>query len=89
LVDGVIITSKFTGIQPDPSDFVKVRSVTNLPIFVGSGMTPENIGEFLTLADGFIVGSVFRKDGKFLEETDPERVSTFLKIYKSERNKLT
>jgi hypothetical protein len=87
LVDGIIITSKFTGIAPSQNDFIKVREVTKLPLLVGSGMTPENISEFLPLADIFIVGSVFRKDGKFLGETEPERVSKFMKIFNKERAK--
>ena len=39
------------------------------------------------LADGFIVGSTFRKDGKFLEEIDPKRLSEFTKEFKTKRKK--
>jgi predicted TIM-barrel enzyme len=46
-------------------------------------MTPENIHEYLPLADGFIVGSCFRKDGKFLEKLDPERLDKFMKAFVS------
>lgn len=88
LVDGIIITGKFTGVQPEHNDFVKVRAVTKLPILVGSGMTPENISEFLPLADAFIVGSVFRKDGKFLGDTKPDRVGKFMDVFLKERDKL-
>jgi len=88
LVDGIIITSKFTGIAPNQNDFVKVRKITKLPLLVGSGMTPENISEFLPLADVFIVGSVFRQDGKFLGETEPNRVNKFMKVFDRERKKL-
>lgn len=88
LVDGVIITSKFTGIEPDQNDFTKVREVTKLPIIVGSGMTPENIKEFLPIADGFIVGSVFRRDGKFLGDTEAERVRVFMDVFHRDRDVL-
>ncbi|HEX6036252.1 MAG TPA: BtpA/SgcQ family protein, partial [Anaerolineales bacterium] len=57
LADGVIVTSQFTGINPDKNDLVKAKSVTKLPVLIGSGMTPENIQEYMALADGFIVGS--------------------------------
>lgn len=87
LADGIIITSKFSGEEPKQTDFERVRKVTKLPILVGSGMTPENIGEFLTLADGFIVGTVFRKDGDFFGETDPARVKKFVNVFKKERQK--
>jgi uncharacterized protein len=81
LADGVIVTSQFTGINPDKSDLVKAKNVTTLPILIGSGMTPENIQEYLPLADGFIIGSCFRKDGKFLEKLEPERLNRFMKAF--------
>src|SRR5215208_2102969 len=68
LADGVIVTGQFTGINPDQADLIKAKRATKLPVLIGSGMTIENIKEYLPLADGFIVGSSFRKDGKFLEK---------------------
>jgi hypothetical protein len=81
LADGVIVTSRFTGIHPDKNDLIKAKSATKLPVLIGSGMSAENIQEYLPLADGFIVGSYFRKDGKFLENLDPERLNTFMKAF--------
>jgi membrane complex biogenesis BtpA family protein len=81
LADGVIVTSQFTGIKPDTSDLIKAKGVTKLPVLIGSGMTPQNIAEYMPLADGFIVGSYFRKDGKFLETLQPERLDEFMKVF--------
>jgi len=81
LVDGVIVTSQFTGKNPDKDDLVKAKSVTKLPVLIGSGMTPENIQDYMSLADGFIVGSCFRKDGKFLEVLEPERLNKFMRAF--------
>jgi predicted TIM-barrel enzyme len=81
LADGVIVTSQFTGVNPDKDDLVKARSVTKLPVIIGSGMTPENIQHYMPLADGFIVGSCFRKDGKFLEKLEPERLTKFMRAF--------
>ena len=81
LADGIIVTSQFTGINPDKSDLMKAKSVTKLPVLIGSGMTPENIQDYLSLADGFIVGSCFRKDGKFLEKLEPERLNKFMRAF--------
>src|SRR5215211_8135263 len=83
LADGVIVTSQFTGINPDKGDLVKAKSVTKLPVLIGSGMTADNIQDYLPLADGFIVGSYFRKDGKFLETLEPERLNKFMKAFVS------
>jgi len=85
LVDGVIVTSQFTGINPDKDDLIKAKSATKLPVLIGSGMTAENISEYLPLADGFIVGSFFRRDGRFLEKLEPERLHAFMKVFLSER----
>lgn len=88
LADGVIVTSQFTGIQPDKADLVKAKSATKLPVIIGSGMTSENIQAYLPLADGFIVGSYFRKDGKFLEKLEPERLVEFMKVFVSTRESI-
>ena len=88
LVDGVIVTSQFTGINPDKDDLVKAKSATKLPVLIGSGMTDENIKDYLPLADGFIVGSCFRKDGKFLEKLEPERLNKFMKAFVSARKSI-
>jgi len=48
-------------------------------------MTAENIQEYLPLADGFIVGSHFRRGGKFLEKLEPERLQAFMKVFVGER----
>lgn len=85
LADGVIVTSQFTGTNPDKNDLVKAKSATKLPVLIGSGMTAENITDYLPLADGFIVGSYFRKDGKFLEQLEPERLDKFMKAFVSAR----
>jgi membrane complex biogenesis BtpA family protein len=89
LADGVIVTSQFTGVHPDKNDLIKARSATKLPVLIGSGMTAENIQEYLPLADGFIVGSYFRKDGKFLETLDPERLQRFMDVFVSARKAIS
>ena len=87
LVDGVIVTSQFTGLNPDKNDLIKAKSATKLPVLIGSGMNVNNITDYLPLADGFIVGSYFRKDGKFLEKIEPERLNGFMDIFIPAREK--
>ena len=87
LADGVIVTSQFTGIHPDKNDLIKAKAATKLPVLIGSGMNVSNISEYLPLADGFIVGSYFRKDGKFLEKLEPGRLNSFMDLFISIRKK--
>ena len=88
LADGVIVTSQFTGIHPNKNDLIKAKEATALPVLVGSGMNAENIPDYLPLADGFIVGSYFRRDGRFLEKLEPERLQRFMEIFVQERNRI-
>src|SRR6186713_3467551 len=88
LADGVIVTSQFTGLHPDRNDLIKAKNATKLPVVIGSGMNIDNIADYLPLADGFIVGSYFRKDGKFLEKLEPERLNKFMELFVSVRKKI-
>src|SRR6478752_5548277 len=88
LVDGIIVTSQFTGLNPDKNDLVKAKDATRLPVLIGSGMNPDNIADYLPLADGFIVGSYFRKDGKFLEKLEPGRLNKFMELFVSVRKSI-
>jgi membrane complex biogenesis BtpA family protein len=81
MADGIVITGPFTGVEPEAGDLEKAKSATRLPVLIGSGMTAENISSYFPLGDGFIVGSTFRKDGKFLEELDPERLAGFMNVF--------
>jgi membrane complex biogenesis BtpA family protein len=89
LVDGVIVTSQFTGVNPDKNDLRKAKGVTKLPVLIGSGMSAENIQEYLPLADGFIVGSTFRHGGKFLEKLELERLQAFMNVFVPARKALS
>src|SRR6187401_296513 len=86
--DGVIVTSQFTGLNPDKNDLIKAKIATKLPVLIGSGMNADNITDYLPLADGFIVGSYFRKDGKFLEKLEPGRLNKFMELFASVRKNI-
>jgi membrane complex biogenesis BtpA family protein len=88
MVDGIIVTGKFTGLKPNIEDLHKVKKSTKLPVLIGSGMTKENIKEYFPLADAFIVGSTFRKDGQFLAELDSARLQEFVTIFNQERERI-
>ena len=46
----------------------------DMPICIGSGITPENAKDF-KIADAFIVGSFFKKGGKWQNALDQHRIS--------------
>ncbi|PSP47094.1 phosphorybosylanthranilate isomerase [Halobacteriales archaeon QH_6_66_25] len=51
-----------------------VRGATrDVPVLVGSGVTPDNAAVLLELADGAIVGTAVKRDGVTANRVDPER----------------
>jgi membrane complex biogenesis BtpA family protein len=85
LVDGVIVTGARTTEPPGLSELRRVKKRAHVSVLIGSGMTAQNIRNYFPLADGFIVGSTFRKDGKFLAELEPKRLAAFVKVFRGLR----
>ncbi len=76
--DAVIVTGAVTGNAPQPADVRDVKRATRLPVYLGSGVTAANVGEFRAEADGFIVGSEFKIGGHWSGAVDPKRVRRFM-----------
>src|SRR3954471_18547507 len=79
LADGVIVSGAGTGkkTEPDKVRAVKGYAGTDVPVFVGSGITAETIAEYVPFADGFIVGTTFKRDG---DPTNPVEVDRVRKL---------
>jgi predicted TIM-barrel enzyme len=54
-----------------------------VPVFVNTGAKSDNIAEFLTVADGVIVGSDLKVDGGTWNPVDPERVNRFMEAVRT------
>jgi hypothetical protein len=78
MADAIIVSGEMTGEEAKPSDVDVVKQHTHLPVLIGSGVTPENIHRVYHRADGFIVGSYFKKDGKGNNFVEDRRVRTFM-----------
>lgn len=76
--DCVIVTGSATGKPPNVADVREAKNHCNLPVFLGSGITQNNVAEFYNDADGFIIGSAFKLDGLWSNTVDPARVGSFL-----------
>jgi membrane complex biogenesis BtpA family protein len=69
LADGVIVSGSGTGratVDDDVRAAVAARDDRGLdaPVFVGSGVTADTVGDALSAADGVIVGSALEADGE-------------------------
>src|SRR4051812_26512178 len=82
LTDGVIVTGARTTEPPSIIELRQARKAAKVPVVIGSGMTPENIKLYYPRADGFIVGSTFRKNGDFLGVLDPKRLAAFMHVFR-------
>lgn len=85
LVDALIVSGALTGAETSSEDVKTVRSVTELPILIGSGATPENISTVANDVSGYIVGSYFKKNGHGSNFIDPSRLETFMNSIKELR----
>lgn len=71
--DGVVVTGTSTGCAASPQEVRSVKDSTRLPVLVGSGIQPDNAGDFRA-ADAFVVGSYFKRNGDWRDELDPQRI---------------
>ena len=76
--DAVVVTGVSTGVEPAEEDIREVRQHCKVPLYLGSGITPENLPIYFGLADGFIIGSTFKRDGRWNQPVDPHRVEKLL-----------
>jgi membrane complex biogenesis BtpA family protein len=75
LADALVVSGPATGQPTDPGDVKRVRAVvSDRPLLVGSGVTPDTVGPLLALADGVIVGTWLKRDGRTANPVDPDRV---------------
>lgn len=80
LADGVIVSGAGTGKKTDPDKVRRVKSFAGgVPVFVGSGVTADTIASFTGAADGFIVGTAFKRDGDPTNPVEVDRVKAIMR----------
>lgn len=83
--DVVIATGQRTGDAVSDDELDTVSGATGLPVVVGSGVTPENVGRILPRARGVIIGSSLKKDGVWWNPVAGDRVARFMDIVRDVR----
>jgi len=80
LADALIVSGVGTGKAADIGDVERVRAACpHVKILLGSGVNLGNVKDFLRIADGVIVGSSLKKDGKLANPVDARRVAALAK----------
>ncbi len=77
--DALIVTGPRTGEAPAPGYVAAIKSAVPIPVFVGSGVTLENIRAYIEVSDGAIIGSFFKRDGRAENEVELERVKRLIR----------
>lgn len=80
LADVILVSGPMAGEEPQLSAIQEIKSaVPETPVFLNTGAKINNVGDFLKVADGVIVGSSLKINGYTWNKVDPERVSQFMK----------
>lgn len=82
LADGVVVTGVATGRPASAADVFTVHAAIDIPVFVGSGVTADNIAEY-SGADGFIVGSSVKTGRVWSDPLDPARVRALAQAFRA------
>jgi hypothetical protein len=84
--DALCVSGLTAGVETDTSVLRNVKNaVEETVVFANTGVRLENVAEQLEIADGAIVGTTFKIDGKFENHVDQARVKEFMDKVKSIR----
>ena len=76
LADSLIVSGVGTGQAADAREVERVRAACpETPLLLGSGVTAENVKDYLWYANGVIVASSLKRDGQLANPVDPARVA--------------
>lgn len=80
LADAIILSGTGTGAAADLSELQRVRqALPRARILIGSGITTDNVAEYLQHADGVIVGTSLKGGGRVDNPVDSKRVKALAK----------
>jgi len=85
LADAVVVSGKATGKPVNLEKLALAKRISPVPVVVGSGTTYENLPELWKHADGFIVGTWIKREGKVENEVSLERSKKLVDLAKNLR----
>jgi len=85
LADAILVSGKMAGAEADLTVIEAIKEAVNAPVFVNTGVKPHNVRDYLSVADGAIVGSSLKEDEYTWNPVDPRRVEQLMKQVKQVR----
>jgi hypothetical protein len=87
LPDALCVSGLTAGAATDTEILTLVKGAAGaVPVFVNTGVRAENAGDQLSVADGAVVGTYFKKDGVFENAADQRRVEELMGVVKKMRS---
>ncbi len=87
--DALCVSGATAGTATNPETLRRAKNAAgDTPVFANTGCRAETIEMLLDIADGAVVATTFKKDGKFENLTDVSRVKEFMSVVKSYRSNL-
>ncbi len=88
LPDGLCVSGLTAGVETDASLLKQVKdALPETPIFANTGVRVANVEAQLSIADGAVVGTTFKKDGYIWNPVDVQRVKDFMSAVKAFRDR--
>jgi len=80
LIDVLLIAGPMAGAEPDLSTIREAKDTVEgqVPVLMNTGARADNIGRYLEVADGVMVGSGLKVDGHTWNPVDRARVTAFM-----------
>jgi len=79
--DALCVSGLTAGSETDFSTLKKVKdAVPDTPVFANTGVSLSNVKEQLSIADGTVTATTFKRDGVFKNEVDQSRVAAFMDV---------
>ena len=87
LVDVLLVSGPMAGAEPDFSMVQDAKEAVgeDVPVLLNTGAKAGNVGQYLSVADGVIVGSSLKLDGHTWNPVDPARVRAFMEVVRGMR----
>jgi membrane complex biogenesis BtpA family protein len=76
--DAVIVSGVGTGAPADLGDLATVVDASDLPVYLGSGVTVDNVRTMLATADGVIVGTSIKQGKVATNPVDRDAAAAFI-----------
>ena len=84
--DALCVSGLTAGAATDTSTLKVVKeNAGDIPVFVNTGVRPDSVAESLEYADAAIVGTWFKRDGKFANDAESARVAELMGVVRGLR----